>query len=47
VYNLAPVLARLPGEPTEDVFTPVLQIAIVLLLWVLVRKRVLFGIIPN
>jgi hypothetical protein len=47
VYNLAPVLATLPGEPTENLFTPVLQIAIVLLLWALVRKRVLFGIIPN
>jgi hypothetical protein len=47
VFNFAPLLASLPWEPSEDVFTPVLQIAVVLLLWVLVRKRVLFGIIPN
>jgi hypothetical protein len=47
VYNLAPLLATLPGEPSTDVFVPVLQIAVVLLLWALVRKRVLFGIIPN
>ena len=47
VYNLTPLFATLPWEPSEDVFTPVLQIAVVLLLWVLVRKRVLFGIIPN
>ena len=47
VFNLTPLLALLPWEPSEDVFTPVLQIAVVLLLWVLVRKRVLFGIIPN
>ena len=45
VYNLAPLLATLPGEPPEEVFTPALQIAVVLLLWVLVRRRVLFGII--
>ena len=31
----------------EAVFTPVLQIAVVMLLWALVRRRVLFGIIPN
>jgi hypothetical protein len=42
-----PWLSSLPWEVAEDVFTPVLQIAVVLLLWVLVRKRVLFGIIPN
>ena len=47
VYNLAPLLASLPGEPSPDVFVPVLQIGVVLLLWALVRKRVLFGIIPN
>jgi len=47
VYNLAPWLASLPWEPSEAVFTPALQIAVVLLLWVLVRRRVLFGIIPN
>jgi hypothetical protein len=47
VFNLTPLLTLLPWEPSEDVFTPVLQIATVLLLWVLVRKRVLFGIIPN
>lgn len=48
VYNLAPLLSSLPGgKPSEDVFTPIFQLAIVMLLWVLVRKRVLFGIIPN
>jgi hypothetical protein len=47
VYNLAPWLASLPWEPSEAVFTPLLQIAVVMLLWGLVRWRVLFGIIPN
>ncbi|HLZ27446.1 MAG TPA: OpgC domain-containing protein [Chloroflexota bacterium] len=47
VFNLTPLLSALPWETSEEVFTPVLQIATVLLLWVLVRKRVLFGIIPN
>lgn len=47
VYNLTPWLANLPWEPSEAVFTPLLQIAIVLLLWLLVRRRVLFGMIPN
>ena len=47
VYNLAPLLSLLPGGGSADVFAPVLQIAVVLLLWALVRKRVLFGIIPN
>jgi hypothetical protein len=47
VYNLSPVIAALTGAPSEDVFAPILQIAVVLLLWMLVRKRVLFGIIPN
>jgi hypothetical protein len=47
VYNLAPWLASLPWELSEAVFTPMLQIAVVLLLWILVTRRVLFGIIPN
>jgi hypothetical protein len=47
VYNLAPALANLPWEPSEAVFTPLLQSAVVFLLWLLVRRRVLFGIIPN
>jgi len=47
VYNLAPWLASLPWEPSEAVFTPLLQIAVVMLLWSLVRWRVLFGVIPN
>jgi len=47
VYNLAPSIALLPWGQSEAVFTPVLQIAVVMLLWVLVRRRVLFGIIPN
>jgi hypothetical protein len=47
VYNLSPIFALLPWEPSEAVFTPILQIAVVALLWLLVRKRVLFGIIPN
>jgi hypothetical protein len=47
VYNLAPWFATLAWEPSEAVFTPMLQTAVVLLLWLMVRKRVLFGIIPN
>jgi len=47
VYNLQPVLATLPGEPPEELLTTALQVAIVLLLWLLVRRRVLFGIVPN
>ncbi len=47
VYNLAPWFASLPWEPSESVFTPMLQICVVMLLWTLVRRRVLFGIIPN
>src|SRR5207248_2363883 len=47
VYNLAPLLATLPGEPPEEVVTTLLQIAVVMLLWTLVRRRVLFGIVPN
>jgi hypothetical protein len=47
VYNLAPLFALLPWELSEAVFTPILQMAVVMLLWLLVRRRVLFGIIPN
>jgi hypothetical protein len=47
VYNLAAMLAALPGEPPQEVITPMFQIGVVLLLWALVRKRVLFGIVPN
>jgi hypothetical protein len=47
VYNLAPALTSLPGEPPAEVITPLLQIAVVLLLWALVRRRVLWGIVPN
>ncbi len=47
VFNLSPWLASLPWEPSESVFTPLLQISVVMLLWALVRRRVLWGIIPN
>jgi hypothetical protein len=47
VYNLVPWFSTLPWEPSEAVFTPMLQIAVVLLLWALVKRRVLMGIIPN
>jgi hypothetical protein len=47
VYNLVPWFASLAWEPSEAIFTPLLQIGVVMLLWGLVRKRVLFGIIPN
>jgi hypothetical protein len=47
VYNLVPLISSLPWEPSEVVFTPMLQMAVVLLLWAMVRGRVLFGIIPN
>ena len=47
VYNLAPMLASVPGDVPEAILNPLLQIAVVLLLWGLVRKRVLFGIVPN
>ena len=47
VYNLAPTLSAIPGDIPEAVTNPILQISVVLLLWALVRKRVLFGIVPN
>jgi hypothetical protein len=47
VYNVAPLLAEVPGIPSAELFTTLLQAGVVLLLWALVRKRVLFGIIPN
>ncbi len=47
VYNLAPLLSALPGEAPGELLTSLLQIGVVLLLWTLVRKRVLFGIVPN
>src|SRR5438105_4648698 len=47
VYNLAPLLASLPGEPSTAVLVPLLPLPVVLLLWALVRRRVLFGIIPT
>jgi hypothetical protein len=47
VYNLAPMLSLLPGEPPEELLTTLLQVAVILLLWALVRRRVLFGIVPN
>jgi hypothetical protein len=47
VYNLAPMLANLPGEVPEELVNVTLQVGVVLLLWLLVRKRVLFGIVPN
>jgi hypothetical protein len=47
VYNLVPWFSTLPWEPSEAVFTPLLQSAVVFLLWILVRKRFLWGIIPN
>src|SRR6185295_14717790 len=47
VFNITPWLASLPWEPSEAVFTPLLQIAVVILLWALVRRRILFGIVPN
>src|SRR5437870_10807487 len=47
VYNLVPWFSTLPWEPSEAVFTPMLQIGVVLLLWALVKRRVLFGIVPN
>jgi hypothetical protein len=47
VYNLAPTLASLPAALPEEVLNPLLQVSVVLLLWALVRRRVLFGIVPN
>jgi len=47
VYNMVPMLSAIPGDLPESVTNPILQIAVVLLLWGLVRKRVLFGIVPN
>ena len=47
VYNLAPWLATLAWEPSETILIPLLQSAVVMFLWVLVRRRVLFGFIPN
>jgi hypothetical protein len=47
VYNLAPWIATLTGDLSDAIFIPLLQSAVVLLLWVMVRRRILFGIIPN
>jgi hypothetical protein len=47
VFNLAPLLSALPGEVPDELLTSLLQIAVVLLLWTLVRKRFLFRVIPN
>jgi hypothetical protein len=47
VYNLAPTLDSALAQAPEEAVNVVLQIAVVLLLWVMVRKRVLFGIVPN
>jgi hypothetical protein len=47
VYNLAPMLEALPGIPSAELLTTLMQMAVVLLLWGLVRKRVLFGFVPN
>ncbi|GAC1314466.1 MAG: OpgC domain-containing protein [Chloroflexota bacterium] len=47
VYNLAPFVETLTWEPLERLLTPSLQIGTVLLLWLMVRRRVLFGIVPN
>ncbi len=47
VYNLAPMLEAVPGIPSAELLTTLMQMGIVLLLWGLVRKRVLFGIVPT
>jgi hypothetical protein len=47
VYNVAPALAQLPLGYSEDAFTTALQLGVILLLWALVRWKVLFKIIPN
>jgi hypothetical protein len=47
VYNLAPALDSLVSQVPQEVTNTSLQVAVVLLLWTLVRKRVLFGIVPN
>ena len=47
VYNLAPLVAAVPGEGPDVLLTSLLQIAVVMLLWTMVRRRFLFGIIPN
>jgi hypothetical protein len=47
VYNLAPLLPGVPGELPSVLLTSLLQIGVVLLLWSLVKRRVLFGIVPN
>src|SRR5919197_527575 len=47
VHNLAPLLATLPLGYSEDAFTTLLQVCVILLLWSLVRWRVLFRVIPN
>jgi len=47
VYNLAPTLDTWISQVPDEVINPALQIAVVLLLWGMVRKRVLFGIVPN
>jgi hypothetical protein len=48
VYNLAPTLeAAASGVPSAELLTTLLQVAIILLLWGLVRRRFLFRIVPN
>jgi len=47
VYNLAPTLDAWINQVSDELINPALQIAVVLLLWGMVRKRVLFGIVPN
>jgi hypothetical protein len=47
VFNLEPLLSAIPGGTPVELLTPLFQIAIVLLLWTMVRRRFLFRIIPN
>ncbi len=47
IFNLGPYLAALPLSVPADVLNPLVQIGLVLLLWGMVRRRVLFGIVPN
>ncbi len=47
VYNLSPLIATYAPDYPEEVVNPLVQIAVVLLLWAMVKRRVLFGIVPN
>ncbi len=47
LFNIVPLVAGLPWDVATETLEPLFQLGLVLVLWALVRYRVLFGIIPN